>query len=487
MCREPSCSSARRNPPTVLFLLLVGVFSLVLASPGQAQTVVGVLEVQTEDGATEVAGRVEALLDRSLVLMHSSEARSALSGGQVLTGTAKKADAAVSKLQAGVDAFYDDRMDEAERLLTEGINDALEQPMLLTLDARLVEQARTGMLTLPSVLLSEAHFDEAAQVTTRVVETFPTYSPSRKLFPPGVVDMVEQSRVHASTSGRRLLLKPASGETCVVNLNGDQIVLSSEREVPVTTASYGLLFTCDALQAGPFLTSMNYSHQTLVISPAIVAALAQAAENKPIDWPADFEAQHGLATTLKTLLGVEVLYVTAHGADGVLLARADEAGYRAARTAIDSDDDLDLAVSALLPALERGAPEGDVEVNNGLGWERLEAKSYWVETIVIGTGGATLVAGAVFAGIAASQADVVEQCKRPELCTLQGSKENLDLYAQDVFASQLLFGIGSAIVVTGATILVVRMLSGSATEVADTQWNLAVTGDSALGTCTWRW
>ena len=114
--------------------------------------------------------------------MTQQEMQATLSTGQILAGDSAKIQSLVSGLQRGEDAFYEASPKAAE-MLEEATQKALSQPMLLTLDKRLAEQSKNALLVLARAYLGEARFDEAAQTTTRMVESFPTYIPSSPQLP----------------------------------------------------------------------------------------------------------------------------------------------------------------------------------------------------------------------------------------------------------------------------------------------------------------
>ena len=145
-------------------------------------------------------------------------------------------------------------------------------------------------------------------------------------------------------------------------------------------------------------------------------------------------------------------------------------------------------MSELVRVLNLGEPEGDVAVDTGGGWRRAEAPSYVAEYVLLGAGGVSLVVGAVFLGVASAQAGVVRDCQQPGVCSAEVAEENADLYAADLMVGQLTMGIGVALLATGGTLLLMRMLDEPEEEdIGDVAWGVTATDELLLGTWQIAW
>jgi tetratricopeptide (TPR) repeat protein len=95
---------------------------------------------------------------------------------------------------------------------------------------------------------------------------------------------------------------------------------------------------------------------------------------------------------------------------------------------------------------------------------------------LIGLGGAALATGAVFGGLALSEETATEEAN-----SLADQQLHLDRGENFALAADLLFGIGGALAVTGAILLIVRATRGDADEDEQTQGDQQVSLHLNLG------
>lgn len=366
-------------------------------------------------------------------------------------------------LNAAVDSWYH-QMPDAERALAEAIADMDDKFIMLVLDDALSSSFRTAQLTLALGFTDSARFDEAEVVLMELVSTFPTYVPSQRAAHPKVVSAIGTSKSVLSTPGTALLVEAhGQAQECDLNLNGITTNIGVGKEIPVAAGrDYGVMFTCSGQSTLPMLLSIKALKTKLPVGLELVESLAPLEEGKPPALVEDESLRLAQVQLLRSLLGVPTLYVLSPSESGLWVARADEQGTRQALASSAAEAGLN---AEIIRALEAGKPTEDVAVNLGAGWIRPEEKSYLIEWIVIGTGLAVGVAGAALVGVGASQAADLEACVgRTPPCTESEFADLSEGPTTFVVAGHALWASGAALALGGATVLLVRALSGADDE-----------------------
>lgn len=461
----------------------------------QAQSTVAVVGFELDgnappDGLVELM-RGELERDGRTWVMPANEVAARFGAGQLASSDATTREI-VSELQRGVDAFFADDLEQAERLLDSATARAINAPMLLVVDPNLAEATKSALLTLPRVLGARAAFDEADEALLLFASTFPLAQVSSRQHPPGIVDALARVRSEFAARANRLWLRSVGrNESCSVNLQGDNLDLSAgaDRELPVAPKDHGVLLRCGELEAGPFQVQLVRSRQTLPVSAGLLQALLPTQSGRPVALPASFDERRDLGVLLTTLLGVDAVVLVGAGGDGLLAARVTRDG--AAVVATLDGAAHEESVQDLVRALERGEPFGALGVDTaGHGFAYAEAPSYIVEYVGFGVAGAMLVTGGVFLGLASHQLDVVRDCQKLNACRRATEQDNGDLYTTNLLTGQVLLAVGGAVALAAGTSLLIRHLmveDEAALGAALGQPGLAVGAGEAFATWSITW
>lgn len=431
--------------------------------------------------------------DPDVAIMSEAEMRGVLGVGAI-PNSGGKARTLLSKLQDGIDAYFEDDRETAERLLSEGLNDALTQPIILLVDDTLATQAPKALIVLARVYRDlYTNLDAADETVDRLVRTFPRWKPPTSQTPPAFVEKIESSRTRLARQGKELFLDPVSQTRgCDIKLNGTPISVDSEEVVTVWTAGYGLMLECGDVELGPFVLTIKHSRTTLPLSPEILESVEPAVTGGTMSLPASYSTRRDVGVLLTTLLDLDAVYMLAQSEDDAItvahIKRDGSATIARVEEGVQPDPEV---IELSRRVVQTGEPAGPIAVDtDGLGFVHVEEPTYIIEYVALGTGAAAVIAGGVLLALADGKVSEIRACQEIDACDSATVRAHNASYVDNLFTGKLMLGIGSAIMLGAGTSLLVRMLSAdAASDAVATRdgWNLVPTHAGALGTWTIEW
>lgn len=392
----------------------------------------------------------------------------------------------IKALNASVDAFFNQDPGFEEQL-HQAITEASSRPLLLTMSPALTEALLGAALIEARAALNTAKFDEAANMVKGLVDKYPVFVPSRHQHPPAVIELVESARGQLASLGGHLLVElEGNSSGCALNLNGQQVLLDAARDIPVANLDYGTMLQCGGSSAGPFLLTINELNEKLPVGIEMIEGLAPLEKGNAPSLPESDALKPRFGELLRTLVGVDRLYLIAPGGEGVWGARIDAGGVRLATASLE----VESVSLEMLRVLDSGKPTVDVAVDlgQGQGWERQEPPSYVTEYVLIGTGGAVLLGGAALLAVgAASNGDIDACVGREPACTESELEDAASGVTDLMFTSHILMMAGGAVAATGLTLLLVRMFGDDTEDTSSAMGEFGVGIAPGGATATWRW
>ncbi|MDX9724627.1 MAG: hypothetical protein RBU37_28015 [Myxococcota bacterium] len=377
------------------------------------------------------------------------------------------------QLESALDLFFEGPSQEAEPALLEAIAQLQSQPERLDTQSCLPPLYREALATLIRIQLARARFDEAESTARTFAATFPLFNPSRKAFPPEVVDLIEQARAQLVSSAFSLTWLPELDSSCSLRLNGESIQPTEHASIPLAPQEHVISLQCEELHAGPY--SFRPSHRPHPI------ALNRSSLNALLYAPRDYQQQRALASLLALLFDAESLVLLSSNEQHDLLMLLDHQRFVVIAGPHQEHPD----VSEMLYAAHRLDPTPPFLLDQGYGFEIQEdsTQSFIAEAIAVSVSSAVLLSGVVLYFVASSLEDDVKACDLSP-CPLPLVEQRLNSHANTLMSSHVLM-LGGGVALAVSSVFLTLALLPEDEPIAPLA--IACFADSCSASWTWRW
>ena len=392
----------------------------------------------------------------------------------------------------GNEAYFDGDYEASVRFLREGLNQASDRLVGLSLRPGFAETTYQGGLYLAQMLLNvQEKEDEAAVVVETLIRLFPTQSPNAEMFPPQFLELY-QSYLPSAANGNELTVRV--GEGCYARINGKDLAGGAESKVIVLKGEYGIVEVCDEQTTRAYVLPVN--------GPTVVdfRGVFAKAYTYPISLTLDAKDHMESDETMGDLLGtIGERIGAAHVIGGGLVPEGGTAtpGYRMVLVDVKSKS---VTRAFTVPPSELASKEGMADALNAL-WTGAEFEVISLEPeggislatisyITMGTGVVVLSTAAVLGVLAKQANDDFYTCNDDEACRQTDKRsEYIRTRWRYSLVADILYGAGGAIAAAGLGMLIYDLASGPDSDMADSGWDFGIATGPESGSVQllYRW
>lgn len=450
--------------------------TLLCANGVSAQESIGLIPADFGDSLAEpslVDDVAQALSQRADVAPFSYAEGVQVIAGHFGTSPGIDAEALQAVVDQGEDAYfqveYDASVSALQSDVVQAAYDAITDMATDSEVADLVRRALLGRARVHFIQGQDFNADEAILASLR---RFPNWVATTEYYQPRFVERYETVRDGLQAEMHALTIVTDSAE-CSVAMNGLEIGTGSSVSLPVATGEYAIRASCEGTDSGIRIVTVTGETTAMVSARFDARYDIEHGRLRLEEDSADNVTQiEPFAATFSNLIGLDQVLLISIVQDPFLgpalqLVHGDFRSGSAVRVArAGQTRGGAYPVSDALSALFDGATVAHVLVNDGGGFSVPYAGNgdptdttgpSPVPWIVIGVGGAAVVAGVIFSVLESGAFDDFESCRVDPVCS---GEDTLDQYREDGESFGLIatvsYSVGAAAVATGVLMLILR-------------------------------